>query len=217
MKLQSLKCAVLAVMGALCLGTLSFAACPPSPAPGSTVKGLKVDGLCVLISVMAKGGVTVVNDGHLQMETTTVDGGINVEPGGELDVNATTLGGGVPTGTTSTINGSINITQSYDVDIETAQVNGGITINGSGAYPTICGNSVAGSSSFTGMTGNIGGGPFLVSPNLNCSGNSFNGSLTLTNSYIVMGGNTINGDLLCSNTTVIVTSPNTITGKNTCY
>jgi hypothetical protein len=80
-----------------------------------------------------------------------------------------------------------------------------------------CGNNVNGSSSFSNFANRatIGGG--MAPVGVPCGGNIFNGSVSLTNLTASMGGNTIMGDLLCTNSTVIVTAPNTITGKNTCY
>jgi hypothetical protein len=58
----------------------------------------------------------------------------------------------------------------------------------------------------------------VINPSINCAGNSFDGTLSLTNATVIMGGNTIRGSLLCSNSVVTPgPTPNTITGKNTCY
>ena len=196
-------------------------ACPSggTPAPGSKVKALEVDGVCVLVGVKVVGGLTVDATGALSLQSSTVGGGITVVPGGELDLNATTSGAGVPTGTSSTVDGGIAVLNASDLDFWTATVNGGIAVDGTGAgsTPFFCGNIVHGSSSFSNfaLLGTIGGGtgPFGVP----CGGNFFDGSVSLTNLTTDMGGNTIKGDLLCTNSTVIVTAPNTITGKNTCY
>jgi hypothetical protein len=206
---------------ALCTSS-ALAACPSggTPAPGSSVKrGLTVDGVCILKGVTVDGGVIVEAAGHLQLESSTVNGRVGVFPGGELDVNATTLGAGRPTSTTSTINGGITILNPFDVDIWTAKVDGGIALSGTPnvSFPVICGNDVNGNSSFSNfaLTGVIGVGTAL---GISCGGgNIFHGSVSLTNLTVTMGGNTIKGDLLCTNSTVIVTAPNFITGKNTCY
>ena len=221
MGIPYLKHAALLILGAAFLTSNAWAdhECPSDrvPAPGSAVKGLTVDGVCVVNGVTVVGSTKIRNNGHLQMELSTVNGGITVEPGGELDLNATTLGAGISAGTISTVHGSITITNAFDIDIRTALVDGGILLDGSSSFPTVCGSDVAGDSSFTGMTGAIGGGPVLANPNVICPGNYFSGSVSLTNSQVVMGGNTILGDLLCTNSTVTVTSPNTVKGKNTCY
>jgi len=91
---------------------------------------------------------------------------------------------------------------------------GGPSVN---SLPTFCGNNVNGSSSFSNFTNfvTIGGGTAPVG--VACGGNIFNGSVSLTNVTANKGGNTIKGDLLCTNSTVNMTAPNNITGKNTCY
>jgi hypothetical protein len=196
-------------------------ACPSdgTPAPGSHVNGgLEVNGVCILNGVTVDGGVTVTAKGHLQVQITTINGGIVVEPGGELDVNATTLGSGTPTHTSSTINGTTTVNKPFDTDVWTARLDGGFAIDsqGSQSFLAFCGNEVKGDSSFSNLalTANIGGGMVFSFP---CGGNRFDGSVSLTNLTAFMGGTTINGDLLCTNAAVIVTEPNTITGKNTCY
>ncbi len=175
--------------------------------------------MCILKGVTVDGGVKIANNGKLQLETSTVNGRIFVDDGGEVDVNATTSGAGVPTGTTSKINGGIRIDDSFDVDIWTASIDGGINMKGSaaGSLPVICGNEVDGESSFSNASGQtrIGGGAMISG--VTCGGNSFHGTVSLSNVNVSMGGNTIDGDLLCTSSTVIVTAPNTITGKNTCY
>jgi hypothetical protein len=177
--------------------------------------------VCVVDGVTVSGGITVDNNGHLQLQSSTDNGGILVKPSGELDINALTLGSGAPTGTTATIHGGITVNNPYDVDIETATIDGGITQTGSGGpgfVTTWCGNTISGATSFSNGTSQIGGGPLVINPSINCAGNSFDGTLSLTNANpVYMGGNTIRGSLLCSNSTVIVVAPNTITGKNTCY
>jgi hypothetical protein len=195
-------------------------ACPSggTPAPGSKIKRLKVDGVCILIGVRVEGGITVEATGALSLQSSTVNGGIAVVPGGELDLNATTSGTGFPTGTSSTVHGGIVEVKATDNDFWTARVSGGITVDGTSiiSSPVFCGNDVNGRASFSNFAnpGTIGGGTILGLP---CGGNIFNGSVSLTNLTAFMGGNTIRGDLLCSNSTVIVTAPNLITGKNTCY
>lgn len=214
---------VMFVVGVVALFTSgALAACPSggTPAPGSKVKGgLEVDGVCILNGVTVDGGVVVDTNGHLQLQSSTVNGGAGVFPGGELDVNASTLGGGFPTGTSSTINGGITILNAFDVDIWTGRVDGDIDLSGvsNAAQLQICGNDVNGRSSFSNLAnlGLIGGGTSFVGPP--CGGNIFHGSVSLANLTVRMGANTITGDLLCSNAKVIVTAPNTIAGKNTCY
>jgi hypothetical protein len=198
-------------------------ACPShgTPAPGSKIKGgLEVNGVCILIGVRVDGGVTVEATGALSLQSSTVNGGIAVVEGGELDLNATTSGTGVPTGTSSTVHGGIVVVKPFDVDFWTARVSGGITVDGTSisSFPVFCGNDVDGKARFSNfaLLGTIGGGTVPLS-GLPCGGNIFNGSVSLTNLTASMGGNTIRGDLLCSNSTVIVTAPNMITGKNTCY
>ncbi len=213
---------VVAVAVIALFATSAFAAhsaCPSggTPAPGSRVHGgLEVDGVCILKGVTVDGGVKIANNGKLQLETSTVNGRIFVDDGGEVDVNATTSGAGVPTGTTSTVNGGIRIDDSFDIDVWTARIDGGINMKGSGAFPVICGNEVDGESSFSSASGQIRMGGGTVS-GVTCGGNSFHGTVSLSNVNVSMGGNTIDGDLLCTSSTVIVTAPNTITGKNTCY
>jgi hypothetical protein len=198
-------------------------ACPSggTPAPGSHVHGgLQVDGVCILNGVIVDGGVEVLGSGHLQLQSSTISGGVVVDPGGELDINATTLGTGIPTFTSSTVNGRTTVKNpAFDVDIWTAKLDGGIALDGTGSIsiPVICGNDFTGDSFFSNFVnfGLIGGD---TSPNgFPCGGNTFHGTVTLTNLTVFMGGNTIDGDLLCSNSSVNVTAPNTITGKNTCY
>jgi hypothetical protein len=174
--------------GALAVGFV----CPSggTPAPGSDVHGgLEVSpGVCVLDGVTVDGGITVDMGGHLQLQSSTVNGGILVNPGGELDINAFTSGSGVPTGTTATINGRITINNPYDVDIETATIDGGIVQTGSGGssfVTTICGNAIHGATSFSNATIQIGGGPLAFNPSFNWAGNSFDGTLSLTNSAAI--------------------------------
>jgi len=216
---------VVAAVIALCASSALAAAtaCPSggTPAPGSKVTGgLTIDGVCILVRVKVTGGVRVSATGSLSLQSSTVGGSIVVLPGGELDLNATTSGSGVPTGTSSTVNGGIAGLDAFDYDFWTATINGGIALHGTSntSLPVFCGNNVNGHSRFSNfaLLGTIGGGtvPIIGLP---CGGNIFNGSVSLTNLTASMGGNTIKGDLLCSNSTVIVTAPNTITGKNTCY
>jgi hypothetical protein len=217
---------VAAVIGGVCTpGALAAGFVCPSggtPAPGSDVRGgLEVSpGVCVVDGVTVSGGITVDTNGHLQLQSSTVNGGILVKPGGELDINAFTLGSGVPTGTTATIHGGITINNPYDLDLETATIDGGITQTGSGGpgfVTTVCGNSISGATSFSNGTFQLGGGPVVNNSSINCAGDSFDGTVSLTNATVYMGDNTIRGSLLCSNSHVIVVTPNTITGKNTCY
>jgi hypothetical protein len=176
--------------------------------------GLVVDGVCILDRVAVEGGLAVDTGGHLQVQSSTVNGGIVVNPGGELDVNAITPASGVPTGTSAAINEGITINDASET-IWTARIHAGIIVNGSGGAPLFCGNDVRGAASFKTSSCQIGGG--VVVPGYDCSANTFQGSVSLTDSTAQMGGNTIRGDLLCSNSVVIVLTPNTITGRNTCY
>jgi hypothetical protein len=216
---------VVFIVGAIALSAssaLAATACPSggTPPPGSKVTGgLTVDGVCILVNVKVTGGLTVSATGALSLQASTVGGGIVVVPGGELDLNATTSGTGVPTGTSSTVNGGIAASNAFDYDFWTATINGGIAVEGpsSLSFPFFCGNHVNGSSSFSNFDnavtigGGVGGG------GVPCGGNIFNGSVSLTNVKANMGGDTIMGDLLCTNSTVTVTAPNTVTGKNTCF
>ena len=211
------------IAAAIALSTSNgFAAgsvCPSggTPAPGSHVHGgLEVNGVCILNGVIVGGGVEIANGGHLQLQSSTLNGGLVVDPGGELDINAVTSGNGTPTLTSSTVNGRTTGNNLDDVDIWTAKLNGGIALNGASHFPTICGSDFKGASSFSNFSNpaQIGGGFVSGFP---CGGNTFHGTVILTNLTTFMGGNTIDGNLLCSNSSVIVTAPNTITGTNTCY
>jgi hypothetical protein len=241
-------------------------ACPSggTPAAGSKVKGgLEVDGICILDNVTVNGGVVVDATGHLQVfDHSTVNGGITVKPAGELDVNATTPEVGAPTGTTATINGGIRIdggtVGGADVDIWTARINGGLDLTGNfplgfpspGIHnrPIICGNTIHGSVRFHDVNtyGSLWfGDPEAVFFGFPCTGNTVDGSLTISNSKstvarqeyesntikgsvsisnstLELNGNTIGGSLSCSNGTVILAGEagdpvgNTVGGSNTC-
>jgi hypothetical protein len=215
---------VAAAVLALCVSSALAAAnaCPSggTPVPGSKVTGgLTIDGVCILVRVRVTGRVAVSATGFLSLQSSTVGEGIVVRPGGELDLNATTSGSGRPTGTSSTVNGGIAGLNALDYDFWTATINGGIALEGTPftSFPVFCGNFVKGKSRFSNfaLSGTIGGGTTPVGDA--CGGNIFKGSVSLRNLNVLMGGNTILGDLLCTNSTVTVTAPNMITGKNTCY
>jgi hypothetical protein len=194
-----------AIVAAFAPGAVSAPApaCPSggTPAPGSTINALVVDGVCILDNVTIHNGVTVNGGGHLQLTNSTVDGGIAVNAGGELDLDAIVFDGS-PTGATSLVNGGITITNASDYDLENATINGGLTISGSSPFsgPTACGLTVNGDVTYTNVS--AGGNSFFGDPEDSpfssgaaCLGNTVNGSLFMTNfsSFIDFEGNSFTG------------------------
>jgi hypothetical protein len=203
-------------------GVSAKTVCPVAPPPGSTINGgLIVNGVCILDHVTVHGGVTVQNNGHLELEFSTVDGGVNVEPGGELDSGHLVFST-VSTFNPSTIHGGVVATNPLDLDLINATVDGGVTVNGNpfNSTPSICQSHISGGISLTNIAQGFAGGFNLGDPGaegFNCPGNDINGTVHVSNSpgLIEIEANTIQGSVLVENSTLELAG-NTISGSAKC-
>jgi len=211
--------------------------CPSggTPAPGSTINKLEVDGFCQIQNVTVTGGIQVdptpasASDANtLVVDASHIDGGVVVGTGSSFWVGANFFTIEL-THNSSTINGGIRLIGSGPFDVVAdATIRGGVSAEGPNLFGLwLCGSNLEGNLSLTSLAT---GAAFVGDPgedtfaNGDCAGNAIHGSIALTDSNFILPfngesneieGNTVTGSVRVDHSTA-ETYGNTISGSFLC-